>query len=94
MEFEWDAANMRHVLFDRPHGVTPRLLRDLSRGAPELFVNPPRIGRSGTHLMIAPDADGRFWTIVLLHRRDTLWRPITGWPSTDSEIRRYRGEEQ
>ena len=31
--------------------------------------------------------EGEFWTVILLERGNNLWRPITGWPSTGSEIR-------
>jgi hypothetical protein len=43
--------------------------------------------------MIGPDEDGRFWTIVLLYRDADLWRPITGWPSTNTEKRLYDGSK-
>jgi hypothetical protein len=42
--------------------------------------------------MIGPNDDGRFWTIVLASISEDVWRPITGWPSTNTEIRRYNGE--
>jgi hypothetical protein len=42
--------------------------------------------------MIGPDEDGKFWSVVLLEIAPEVWRPITGWPSTNSEIRRYEGE--
>jgi hypothetical protein len=36
---------------------------------------------------------GRFWTVILLELGSDLWRPITGWPSTGSEIRLYLDRE-
>jgi hypothetical protein len=40
--------------------------------------------------MIAPDNEGRFWTVILLQSGPDKFRPITGWPSTASEIRLYK----
>jgi hypothetical protein len=90
MDFEWDAANLRHVLEERSRGVNPALVDEISNGAPKLFPNALMEGRSGSHLMVGPSAEGRFWTIVLLYKHSDLWRPITGWPSTNAEIRLYR----
>jgi hypothetical protein len=41
---------------------------------------------------IAAEGDapkGEFWTVILLELGNDLWRPITGWPSTGSEIRLF-----
>ena len=43
--------------------------------------------------MIGPDDTVRYWSVVLLELRTELWRPITGWPGTNTEIRRYGGKE-
>jgi hypothetical protein len=48
---------------------------------------------------IAADGDppeGRLWTVILLEKGGDLWRPITGWPSTGSEMRMFldRGSEK
>jgi uncharacterized DUF497 family protein len=91
VQFEWDEWNLRHILIDRPHGVTPALVLQVSNESFRLFANSMNEQRSGSHLMIGPDADGRFWTIVLLELTNERYRPITGWPSTSSEIRRYEG---
>jgi hypothetical protein len=60
-------------------------------GDPFLAVNPSREGRSGSHLMIGPCISGRYWTIVVMEVDDALglWRPITGWPSTEKEIKAW-----
>ena len=40
--------------------------------------------------MIGPDSSGRFWTIVILPAElSGEWKPITGWPSDNAEVRRY-----
>ncbi len=48
--------------------------------------------RPGTHKMIGPDRKGRLLTIVVspLSRKEGLWRPITGWPSTRGEETLWR----
>ena len=72
------------------HGVTPALVANLVAGTPKLFAN--KEGRAGTHMMIGPDASGRFWTVILGSLGGGRWRPITGWPSTNPETRLYRQE--
>src|SRR5690606_14986692 len=91
LEFEWDAANLFHVLVEAPKGITPAL-QEVIKGNEPKFFEEDRAGRSGTHRMIAPDDDGRFWTVILLHRGGNLWRPIAGWPSTNRQIRAYKEE--
>jgi hypothetical protein len=94
MELEWDEENIYHLLLDPQRGLSIRLVQEIVDGAPKLFPNTPREGRTGSDLMVGPDATGRFYTIVLLHRRENRWRPITGWPSTAREIRLYRGHTE
>ena len=92
IEFEWDSANLFHVLVEAPKGITPALLEVIKGNEPKFFEE-SRPGRSGTHRMIAPDDDGRFWTVILLRKTDYLWRPITGWPSTNRQIQAYKDEQ-
>ena len=99
MEFEWDEHNLRHILDDSPHGLTPRIVYLIASSGPQLFPNKPGAGRSGSHMMIGTAAEGdspegNFWTVILLKKGDDLWRPITGWPSTGSEIRLFMGREE
>jgi len=84
-ELEWDEENEAHSR----HGVTPGVSASVLGNQPRLFAN--RAGKSGTHMLIGPDEDGRFWTMILLDLGNGRFRPITGWPSTGSEARRYRG---
>jgi hypothetical protein len=90
MDFEWGADNLRHVGVDRPRGITPTLVIEIAINAPVLVDNPAGEGRSGSHKLIGPNNTGRMWTIILIHRYGDLWRPITGWPSTNSEIRIHK----
>lgn len=93
MDFEFNQGNLQHLLIDRAdRGVTPSLIVEIGDGAPKLFPNEPGEGRTGSHMMVGPDANGRFWTIILLHLHGDLYRPLTGWPSTNPQIRMYREE--
>lgn len=88
-EFEWDTANVRHILIDSPHGITPERCNRLRDDAPRIFPARQGPGRSASHMVVARDEDERFWTLIVDFRGRGLWRPITGWPSTRSEIRLY-----
>ena len=88
--FEWDEANLSKLL-SAGRGVTPELCLELGANAPK-FLLETREGRSGDYWMIAPDNEGRMWTIVVVRKGDNLWRPISGWPSTNSQIRHYNQE--
>ena len=89
MQFEWDDNNLLHMLVESPNGITPDLLEELMTNGPKLFDD-PRSNTSGSHFLIAPDNHGRFCTVAVLEKGDNLWRPITGWPSTNRQIRLYR----
>ena len=91
MEFELDPRNLKHFLEDHPErGINQALLNAIANGEPKVFENEPRADRSGSHLIIGPDGNRRFWTIVALQISEDRWRPITGWPSTNLEIRRHQ----
>jgi len=43
--------------------------------------------------VIGPSTRGRFITLALAPTSDpAIWRPVTGWPSTDQEIAYHREE--
>lgn len=88
--FEFDDDNRRH-LRDRGR-IDENLITEVWAGDPVFAVNPPMAGRSGTHLMIGPDALGTSWTIVIVCTDETnsAWRPITGWKSTNKELRTWQ----
>jgi hypothetical protein len=90
-EFEFDARNLQHLA---RHGIDPNLVYEILAGDPLFFVNPPAENRSGSHLMIGPAAGGRWWTIVMVQVDDiaSIWRPITGWPSTVKEQHLWHDE--
>ncbi len=82
IEFEWDEVNETHCA---RHGLTPVLVEAVKDGRPKIFRN--KEGRTGTHMMIGADNEGRLWTMIMLPTgRPGIWRAITGWPSTNSEI--------
>jgi hypothetical protein len=90
VEFELDARNLNHFLVDHPdRGLDEAVLARIASIRPKVFSNEPRVNRSGSHIVIGPDDSGRMWTIVVVHIREDTWRPITGWPSTPSEMRKH-----
>jgi hypothetical protein len=78
---------------DSPHGVTPALVAEIASNDPVIVPNRPGAGRSGSHRLIGPADDRRFWTVILLQKGDDTWRPITGWPSTKTEIQLHMEAE-
>ena len=87
-DWEFDPGNEMHLA---RHGVSAELVLNIAGRAPRFVRNPPREGRSGSHLMIGLSTEGRLWTIVVVKatRTPSAWRAITGWPSTGKEERRY-----
>ena len=84
-QFEWDDENLEH----QTHGLTPAIAELVKDNSPEFFRNKP--GKTGSHQMIGPDINGRFWTVIILATPyKGRWRPITGWPSDANEIQKYR----
>ena len=86
-EFRWNEFNLDHCL---RHGVTPEVVTAVASNDPKLFPDTDP-AHAGSDFMIGPDDGGRFWTVVLLSLGDDGWRPITGWPSTNTEIRHCNG---
>jgi uncharacterized DUF497 family protein len=86
VELQFDDGNVGHM---RRHGLTPSTVAEVALGKSRLVPNEPRPARAGTHKLIGRARDGRFWTIVLVRLGEDFWRPITGWPSTRTEIRLY-----
>jgi uncharacterized DUF497 family protein len=89
-EFEWDDRNLRHFEenYEERH-ISPEIVRQVAERAPKLFPNQPGEGRSGSHLMVGPDREDRLCTVILLELGGERWRPITGWPSTNTEVSAY-----
>ena len=84
-EFDWNDQNEGHCA---RHGLTPVTAKEVKDGAPKFFENDPE--KTGTHIMIGPDAAGRCWTIVIKPTDQRgHWKPITGWPSDKTELRKY-----
>lgn len=88
-EWQWDDGNLWKA---ETHGYTSRTVYEVATGSPQFRANLP--DRATTHQMIGPAADGRFWTLCIVQVRDSLWRVVTGWPSTGPErewYERHRG---
>lgn len=83
--FVWDEENESHCM---RHGLTPFIAEEVRSRAPLFFLNKKRT--TGSHLMIGPALNGRFWAVVILKQDNPgLWRPITGWPSSERQIVLY-----
>lgn len=69
----------------RHRGLDDGVIVDVLEGEPRFFLN--ESGKGGSHIMIGPLPDGRFWTIILIESDPVrkVWRPITGWPSAKKE---------
>ena len=93
MDFEWDTDNLWHVEHEAAYKISPALVDEVGSVDPVIVENEPGLGRSGSHKMIGPNRAGRFWSIILLHRYDDVWRPITGWPSSNNEVRIHQEAE-
>jgi hypothetical protein len=89
-DFEFDDGNRGHLA---AKGIDDNLVWDVWGGEPR-YLRDTRPDKSGSHWMVGQDSHGDWWTIVLTVVDDTLarWRPITGWPSTNKELRTWRGE--
>jgi hypothetical protein len=82
--FDWDEENEGHQKW----GLNLWIADDVLNNRPIFFPNERR--KTGSHKMIGPTFTGSFWTVIL--KRTGLakvWRPITGWPSSDSEVAAY-----
>jgi hypothetical protein len=79
--FEWDDDNEEHLYQERHGWVTIADVTDVHLNAPRYFRNLP--DRGGTHVLIGPSFEGRFFYIVLAPTKEEgRWRPITGWKLT------------
>jgi uncharacterized DUF497 family protein len=87
-DFQWDADVGKHV---GRHGLRVAIIHAVVKGTPRVFENTET--GVGSHRVIGPDRRGRFWTIIFVQARSGRWRPVTGWPSTAREIRRYKEDE-
>lgn len=88
VSFEWNEENEREC---RDHGLTPFLTVEVNDRRPLYFLN--YVGRTATHMMIGPDLSGRFWVVAILPTEiDACWRPITGYPAEEKEMKLYEQE--
>jgi hypothetical protein len=81
---DWDERNEQHQKW----GLNLWIADEVLNNRPLFFPN--ERGKSGSHKMIGPTLFGHFWTVILIRTGSAkIWRPITGWPSTESEIGAY-----
>ena len=86
----WTAEAVVHV---RRHGVTPADIDEVFANAPRYFEDLP--GRSGTHIMLGPNASGRFLYVVIAPGVfEGEWVIVTAYPySRQRALRHYKGTE-
>lgn len=81
--FEWHRANIAKL--NQGHRIGQwevDELRELNEWAVDVHPDYP-----GQVRIIGPTRAGRFLTVALEPTEDpAVWRPITGWPSTEREI--------
>jgi hypothetical protein len=89
VSFEWDEHNEGEC---RGHGLTDRIVVEINECRPLYFLN--KVGRTATHMMIGPDATGRFWVVAILphDKIKGCWRPVTGYPAEVKEMELYEQE--
>jgi uncharacterized DUF497 family protein len=85
--FEWDEAN-ESELANPSHPIQSWEVEQVFWNRPVWAPN--RRGRSGDYIMVGRTDGGRKLTIVVQVKRVTRHlRPITGWPSSQSELSKY-----
>ena len=74
------------------HRLTPRRLLQVLENTH--IVVPNRQGRRAPFLIVGRDSGGACVSIPIEPTRDPLvWRPVTAWPSKDSERQRLEHKE-
>jgi hypothetical protein len=76
---EWDEANESHLA---DHGLTAEMVEEVLDNDPLFFNNVP--GRTATHVMIGVTNSGSHLRISILETHPGVWRPITGWRSSEA----------
>jgi hypothetical protein len=93
VDLEWDENNERHI----EEHIDPWLIQDLIEGG-DWFAFRNYHGHPPEHrLLIGRTPAGVFVTAVLREptwENPGVWRPITGWLSTDVERKRFQDEEK
>jgi hypothetical protein len=83
-DFQFDQTNTLHLA---RHGISKEKVQAVVARVPRYFKNLP--GRTGSHVMVGPDSEGRFIYVVLgSGTHPGQWYPITGWRLT-----RRRGQQ-
>lgn len=84
---EYDEEVTRHIA---RHRLTPEIVFEVVDSDAVWFKNRP--GQRGSHLLIGPDRNGRFWTIILDEPSlpEGRWQLVTGWRSSTAEVQRWQ----
>lgn len=82
-EFEWDDRNVLRL--ELGHGITPEEVEEVFAATP-LF----RKTKKGHYVLMGPDLDCRYLTLVVELGKDDIARVITGWDMTREEKEYWR----
>lgn len=85
-DLEWDDGNLDEIA---RHQVTAIEVFQVLDGSPVFVRNKKQ--HQARLIMIGPTAGGRILSVPIAETPvDGLWRPATGWVSTEAEKARYR----
>ena len=82
MMLEWDDANVEHI---SRHNVSPAEVEFVCNGLNYIIR-----GRFGRYLVFGQTGSGRYLKIILEHRVESSFRPVSAWEMSDSEKKNYR----
>ena len=87
---EWDHSSRAKL---RAHRIAPWEVRSILAADDWVVVVHPDYPEQVR--IIGPTRDGRMLTIALAPTRDaTVWRPVTGWRTTRTEMAYYREQHR
>jgi hypothetical protein len=73
------------------HGVTVEEVQQVLDGRPHFYENRRR--RRASHVMVGPTFEGRLLVVPIERVRPRLWRPITAFDPTPTQLSTYRSRQ-
>lgn len=82
-EFIWDDTNEAKVL---ARAISPDAIDEILTSRFAVFRN--RRNMTGAYQVVGRDLQGRYLTVIIegSSADNTIWRPVTAWPSKQSEV--------
>ena len=89
-EFAWDDQNQEKLYW---HGILVADVEALLDGR-RVKIRRNKNHRSAIYKVIGQDRSGRLITVCVepVSVREGIWRPVTGWPSNESEKNSWGGQ--